>query len=384
MHRSVPKTSSVHRWLRVACVLSAALVGGCAQLGYYAHLAHGQIDLLSRREPIARIIGDPARDPELRRRLALVLDARHFAASVLRLPDNASYTLYADLGRPYAVWNVLATPEFSLKPVESCFPITGCLAYRGHYTREHAQAQADELRAKGFDVDVGGVAAYSTLGWFDDPVLSTMLRWSDAVLVGTVFHELTHQQLYIRDDTQFNESMARFVELQGLREYFHTGPLDEEQSRVEREREHQFTQLVLAARDRLSALYASPLSHEAMREAKRAEFARLKSDYEAMRNTQWHGDRGYDNWFARELNNASLLPFGLYDEAVPAFAALFEDVGRDWGAFHAACRELGYKDAAERRARMRELGDRAIRGTVSHRRGPPGARAPFRSLAAMS
>lgn len=346
--------------LKLAAALVLPLLTGCATLGYYTHLARGQMELLSKRESIAEIVGNPERDPELRRRLSLVLDARRFAASTLHLPDNASYTLYADLGRPYVVWNVLATPEFSLEPVESCFPVAGCVAYRGHYTRERAQTQVETLRREGYDVDMGGVPAYSTLGWFDDPVLSTMMHWSDAVLVGTVFHELTHQKLYVRDDTQFNESMARFVEEEGLRQYFQAGPLDEEQSRVEREREDEFTRLVLAARERLAALYVSPLSHEAMRAAKRDEFARLKSEYETMRDAQWNGDDAYDKWFARDLNNASLLPFGLYDESVPAFAALFEEVGRDWPAFHAACRDLGALNEGERGARMLSLMERML------------------------
>lgn len=313
------------------------------------------MELLSKREPIADIVGNPERDPELRRRLALVLDARRFAIASLSLPDNASYTLYADLGRPYALWNVMATPEFSLEPVESCFLIAGCVAYRGHYSQARAQAQVEDLRRQGYDVDIGGVPAYSTLGWFDDPVLNTMMHWSDAVLIGTVFHELAHQRLYIQDDTVFNESYARFVEQEGLREYFSAGQIDASDSATRRRREGQFTRLVLAARERLAALYALPLSHEAMRARKIEEFTRLKADYATLRTTEWGGAKDYDSWFARELNNASLLPFGLYDASVPAFEKLFADVGRDWKALHAACRELGALPKSERRARMHDL-----------------------------
>lgn len=330
-------------------------MAGCAQLGYYTQLARGQMELLSKRERIADIVGNPERDPELRRRLALVLDARRFAIATLSLPDNASYTLYADLGRPYALWNVMATPEFSLEPIESCFLIAGCVAYRGHYSRARADSQVEALRAQGYDVDIGGVPAYSTLGWFDDPVLSTMMHWSDAVLIGTVFHELAHQRLYVQDDTAFNESYARFVEQQGLSEYFSAGQIDESESATRRQREAQFTRLVLAARMRLAALYALPLSHEAMRLRKREEFARLKSDYVALRDSEWGGAKDYDGWFARELNNASLLPFGLYDEWVPSFAALFEESARDWAAFHAACRALSRLERASRRERMQTL-----------------------------
>lgn len=332
-----------------------ALLSGCAHLGYYAQLAKGQMELLSRREPIAEVVGNPQRDPELRRRLALVLDARSFAVTRLALPDNASYTLYADLGRPYALWNVMATPEFSLEPVESCFLIAGCVAYRGHYSLARAQAQVEDLRRQGYDVDIGGVPAYSTLGWFDDPVLNTMMHWSDAVLIGTVFHELAHQRLYVQDDTTFNESYARFVEQQGLREYFRAGPMDATQSAAQRERERQFTRLVLDARARLATLYALPLSPEAMRIQKAEVFAQLRADYAKLRDEQWHGAQEYDGWFARDLNNASLLPFGLYDESVPAFERLFEDSAHDWKAFHEASRALGALPRKERRARLREL-----------------------------
>lgn len=341
--------------LRAPVLLGAALLAGCAQLGYYSHLARGQIELLSRREQIAHIVGDTKRDPELRRRLVLVLDARQFAVTTLGLPDNASYTLYADLGRPYALWNVLATPEFSLEPVETCYPIAGCVAYRGHYSRVRAMQQVEALRREGYDVDIGGVPAYSTLGWFDDPVLSTMMHWSDAVLIGTVFHELTHQRLYVKDDTTFNESLARFVEQEGLREYFAAGKVDPRDSEQQRERETQFTRLVLASRERLATIYGLPLSPETMRHQKAEEFTRLKSDYARMRDQQWGGDKAYDGWFARELNNASLLPFGLYDEFVPAFERLFEQSNRDWASFHTACLELADLEPEPRRARLKLL-----------------------------
>ncbi len=346
----------MNSWPRLLTLASALLATtGCAHLGYYAHLARGQMELLSRRVPIEQIVGDPQRDPELRRRLALVLDARRFAVTDLHLPDNDSYTLYADLGRSFAVWNVLATPEFSLAPVESCFPIAGCVAYRGHYSRERAQAQAAALRAKGYDVVVGGVPAYSTLGWFDDPVLNTMLHWSDAVLVATVFHELVHQQLYVTDDTVFNESMARFVEQQGLREYFAAGRIDETASALQRSRQRDFTRLMLDTRQRLTQIYSLPLSAGAMRARKAAEFRRLKSRYAELRDTQWNGDPAYDGWFDAELNNASLLSFGLYDQFVPAFERIYEQVGRDWPRFHAACRALGALPADARRQRLQEL-----------------------------
>ena len=340
---------------RLLLTIAATQAAGCATLGYYAHLANGQMDLLARRERIDWIVEDPKRDEKLRQRLALVLDARHFAIRTLQLPDNGSYTLYADIGRPYVVWNVFAAPEFSLEPVEACFPLAGCLAYRGYYDKAHAQKEAKDLREKGFDVDIGGVPAYSTLGWFDDPVLSTMMRWSDANLVGTVFHELGHQRVYVKDDTTFNESYARFVEQQGLLEFMAAGRIAAVESEDERRREAQFVALVIAARRKLGEIYSLPLSPETMREKKAQAFAELRRDYEALRDGPWNGARDYDGWFARDLNNATLLPVGLYDEWVPAFSALFAQAGRDWTRFHAACAEVGRLDTVARKRRLSEL-----------------------------
>jgi predicted aminopeptidase len=254
------------------------------------------------------------------------------------------------------VWNVFATPEFSLEPIESCFPLAGCLAYRGHYDKQRAQKQAQRLRDQGYDVDIGGVPAYSTLGWFDDPVLSTMMRWSDANLIGTVFHELAHQRLFVKDDTIFNESYARFVEQQGLRDLVASGRIGGAlESETARRREAQFVALVIAARRELAQLYSLPLSPQTLRERKAQAFSRLRSDYQTLRDQQWNGAGDYDGWFARELNNASLLPVGLYDEWVPAFSALFAQSGRDWSRFHSACAKLGRLDAVERRQRLAEL-----------------------------
>jgi predicted aminopeptidase len=340
---------------RAILLLATVLVAGCAQIGYYAHLAHGQVSLLSKREPIAKIVADESRDAELRRRLAFVLDARAFAIRNLHLPDNASYTLYADLGRPYAVWNVIAAHEFSLDPVESCFPVAGCVAYRGFYSEERAKRWADDLRAQGLEVDVSGTPAYSTLGWFDDPVLNTMMHWSDTILVNTVFHELAHQQLYVKGDTTFNESLATIVGDEGLRQFLAARGLTAAEAAADRDREAQFTRLVLATRERLAAIYAQPLKPDAMRAAKKAEFERLRVDYGRLRDTAWGGDRRYEGWFSRELNNATLAPFGLYDEFAPAFAALFAESGRDWNAFYAASRRLGDETPEKRKEDMERL-----------------------------
>lgn len=344
------------------CTLFAAifLLTGCSSLTYYGHVAKGQYDVLSRRQPIAELIGDEQQDTTLRQRLTLVLQARQFASTALHLPNNGSYTQYADLGRSHVVWNVFATPEFSLEPLEHCFWIAGCLAYRGYFDEALAQTQAAELRAQGHDVDVGGVPAYSTLGWFDDPVLNTMLRWDDAQLVATVFHELAHQQVFFRDDTALNESFARFVEQEGLRQYALAMPLPGALSYARNGvREAQFVTLMLDTRAQLQTLYAQPLNVETLRAQKQAVFARMQERYRQLRDQDWNGWPAYDAFFARPFNNARLLPFGLYDEWVPAFAALFAAHKQQWPAFYTAAARLAEQPATERRAALD-----ALRGTA--------------------
>lgn len=339
------------RWVPLAAAL---LLNGCSTLDYYGHLAGGQLHLLQAREPIAELLENPSADPELKQRLALAQQARDFASAQLSLPDNDSYRLYADIQRPFVVWNVFATPEFSLSPELHCFPIAGCVAYRGFYSQGRARGAAALLKQQGLDTYLGGVEAYSTLGWFDDPILNTMLRWSDERLVAVIFHELAHQQLYVANDTAFNESFASFVEQQGLRQWRASRGLPAPDGAGERQKQ-QFIALILASRARLEQLYASPRSDEQKRRGKAAEFARLRSEYRQLRDSQWHGDRRYDAWIDAPLNNAKLLPFGLYDRWVPAFAALFDQAGSDWTTFYARAAELGELPAEQRDARLNRL-----------------------------
>lgn len=199
--------------------LMVVLLSGCSSVSYYSQLASGQWQLLRAREPVAEVIADPARPPVLREHLAQSQRARTFASEQLHLPDNQSYRLYADIGRPYVVWNVFATQEFSLSPQNHCFPIAGCVAYRGYYNQGAARGEAALLRQQGMDVSIGGVEAYSTLGWFNDPIMSSMMSWGDERLATLIFHELAHQRFYVKDDTEFNESYASFVEQEGTRQW---------------------------------------------------------------------------------------------------------------------------------------------------------------------
>lgn len=352
---------SLARYGIALSVLGALFLGGCGRVAYYSHLLGGQLELLQARQPIDELLADPSTDPKLRRTLSQVLDARIFAHQVLGLPDNRSYTLYADLGRDYVVWNVFATPELSLSARQWCHPLVGCMAYRGYYQRERAEAFAESLAAKGSDVHIGGVPAYSTLGWFSDPVLNTMLRGGDEALIGTVFHELAHQRLYVKNDTAFNESFASFVEEQGLADYLaQTGTRPSAEAGLKASRQREFVTLVLEAREDLRSIYASDSTDADKLSAKAATFERLRARHAALRDGPWQGYTGYDRWFATELNNARLLPFGLYDERVPAFAQLFADSGRNWPAFYLAVEKLA---ELERKPRDRELDLLASRKT---------------------
>lgn len=338
--------------------LIAASLSGCSTAGYYWQLARGQIELLRARQPIAAVVADPQQDPALRERLGELERARTFAARTLRLPDNRSYTLYADVGRDFVVWNVFATPEFSLHPVESCFPIAGCLSYRGYFAQADAERQAQRLREQGYETFIGGVRAYSTLGWFDDPVINTMMRWSDAQLIRTLFHELAHQRLYVRDDTAFNESFASFVGAQGLSDYLalhEVAGLDEAAEATREQRHHDFVALILDTRRALEAVYAQPLASDAMRQARQAVLDDLAARYRVLRDERWGGYAGYDAWFDEPVTNARLLPYGLYDQWVPAFAALWREHDRDWAEFYEAARALGDRPAAERLRRLQQL-----------------------------
>lgn len=330
------------------------LLNGCASVSYYSQLASGQLQLLRAREPVQNVVNDPNRDATLRAHLAQSQKARAFASEHLHLPDNQSYRLYADIGRPFVVWNVFATAEFSLTPQNHCFPIAGCVAYRGYYSQSAARGEAAIQRLNGMDVSIGGVEAYSTLGWFNDPIINTMMGWGDERLATLIFHELAHQRCYVQDDTEFNESFATFVEQEGTRQWraFRWLPADNASRLKQRD---QFIELVLGTRSRLEILYAQRLPAEQMRERKEAEFERFRRDYRVLRDRQWAGDKRYDAWVNAPLNNARLLPFGLYDQWVPAFAQLFRQVGGDWLKFYAEVEKLGRLPMAERKVALKAL-----------------------------
>ena len=334
------------------------LLGACASARYYAQAVRGQSEMVFQRRDIGAIIAYPTTDPRLAARLALAQRARRFASQHLALPDNRSYTRYVDLHRTFAVWNVFAAPRYSVDPVLHCFPVAGCVGYRGYFSEADAKADADQLRRQGNDVEVGGVSAYSTLGWFADPILSSMLRWDDDELDGTIFHELAHQLIYVKDDTAFNESFATFVQDQGLREWRQSRGLPPQNDRDEA-MESGFTALVLDLRERLKRLYASGVDQTTMEAGKQREIADFRARYAQWRDREWPGEHGYDAWVAAPINNARLVPFGLYDQWTPAFTALFKQSQGQWPEFYQRVRELSRQPKRQRDALLVALNGRA-------------------------
>lgn len=334
----------------------ALLLSGCAGVKYIAQSIGGQWEVLARREPIPQLLEDPATPEPLKRKLAVSLEIRAFASRDLALPDNGSYLSYTDLKRPYVVWNVFAAPELSLEPSQWCFPVVGCVRYRGYFAEADAAAFAQELQAQGFDVYVGGVAAYSTLGWFDDPLLNTVINRSDTGIAALVFHELAHQVLYIQGDSAFNESFAVAVEQEGLRRWLERrgGAEEMRNYRLAKQRHEEFLALVLHARERLGALYAAPLVEDEKRAGKARIFDELRAEYRALKD-RWGGYSGYDAWFAGDLNNAKLASVSTYHQYVPAFQALLRANGGDLAAFYRAAKALGGLPPTQRFAHLQAL-----------------------------
>jgi len=340
----------------VGAVAAVVVAAGCSTLSYYGQAINGHLDVMRRAEPIAARIADPATPPELRARLERVVVIRDFASRELALPDNGSYRTYADLGRPYVLWNVFAAAEFSVEPRQSCFPVAGCVAYRGYYGHVDAEAYGAGLRKDGYDAYVYGVPAYSTLGWFDDPVLNTFVRYPDAELARLVFHELAHQVVYVKGDTMFNESFAVAVEEEGARRWLERNatPAERDAYAAARQRRADFVRLVLRYRERLDALYRETLPDEAKREGKRKRLAEMDADYRALK-ASWGGFAGYDRWFDGGVNNAKLASVATYEELVPAFRALLARENGDLPRFYAAVKALAKLDKPERDAHLAAL-----------------------------
>jgi predicted aminopeptidase len=336
----------------VVTLAAAGSLAGCGTL-YVAQAARGQMQILTARKPIERVLADPKTDPALRKRLEEIRLAREFASRELGLPNNRSYTSYADLKREFVTWTVVATPEFSVEPREWCFPIVGCVSYRGYFRERSAEKYAAKLQAEGFDVMVGGVPAYSTLGKFNDPILNTMMGYGDDELAAIIFHELSHQVIYVAGDTPFNEAFAVAVEQEGLARWLKFRGREKQLERFLARRARHAESLALVGRFRreLIQLYQAPIPEAEKRERKRQVFSRLVAELRAMADTH-----GAESALAAELdgqpNNARLASLATYYECVPGFRRLLAEQDRNLPRFYAVVRGLAKLPREERHARL--------------------------------
>ena len=347
----------------VVLLLTVAPLAGCA--GYYLQAAAGQAALMRARVPVEKVLADPATPATLRRQLLLVDEALLFARLQLALPATKSYRQYADLGRPYVVWNVFAAPEFSLEPRQWCYPIAGCTTYRGWFSEERAQASAARLAVRGDDVFVGGVAAYSTLGWLADPVLNTMLDENDAGLAGLLFHELAHQRVYAPGDTLFNEGFATLVEEEGTRRWLASRSDESSLCNLELRQSRRAAVLGIIAelRTLLAVVYAAETPVELRRQRRAVAFEQARASYARLR-AGWPEPPWFDSWFEPGLNNARLAALSSYEDYVPAFRMLLERDGGDLARFYASVEALGELDPEDRELALQELSQQPV-GSVS-------------------
>ncbi|MGH8566188.1 MAG: aminopeptidase [Gammaproteobacteria bacterium] len=366
-------------------LIGAATLSSCSD--YYAQSVTGQLALLASRTSIDAVVGDPRTPRAVRDKLALILALRRFASQALGLRHNGSYSTYVHVNRRYVAWNVFATPEFSLEPLNWCFPVAGCLSYHGYFSEWRARYSAGFLSNEGNDVYVGGVVAYSTLGWFEDPVTSAMLRWSDLGLAELMFHELAHQTVYAPGDTAFNEAFATTVSFEGVRHWLKRAGRRNALEAFEAEQRHrdEFATLVLGTRGKLQRLYASNRNVFEKRSEKVRIFSELKEAYRALRAT-WGGYEGYDAWMSHGLNNAKLSSLVTYREHVRALENLFDAVNGRFATFHGVARDIARLDPWVRKSCLAALAKRGagfseschLRMSVRHPPSQPviGAPAP--------
>jgi predicted aminopeptidase len=339
----------------ISFILTLVLLG-CQSASYYAQAIWGQVQIMSAEQPVAELLEDPGTPQAVKEKLAYVLAVREFARKELQLPVGSAYLDYADIHRPFVVWNVFAAPELSLEPKTWCYPMVGCASYRGYFARGDAESYASTLSQDGYDVFVSGVLAYSTLGWFDDPVLSTFLQLDNTRLSALIFHELAHRVFYVAGDTDFNESFATAVEEEGMRRWAAASQTLEIFAMHERRQKlrEKFIGLVSRHKNELRAVYASDFSPERKKIEKETVFGALLRDFELEKQRD-PGMAGYTEWFASGLNNAALVPLAAYHDLSPAFQRILNHSDGDLAAFYKECRRLSCLAPAEREERLQRL-----------------------------
>ncbi|WP_226644287.1 aminopeptidase [Microbulbifer variabilis] len=350
---------------RVWLLLVSLYLTGCETVGYYAQAAAGQWRILSGRQPIEKVINATGTSEQLQQQLQLVLQIRAYAAEVLQLPVGNAYSAYVQLDDTYPIWNVLAASEFSLEPKRWCYPIAGCASYRGYFRKSSAEAKANQLYAEGYDVYLGPVPAYSTLGWFNDPILSSFVNWPQERLAGLLFHELAHRRVYISGDTQFNESFATAVSEIALPGWLSSQGLVSSAAQARAET-MSVRQLMAAARRQLRPIYHSSEPDNLKREQKAQVLSRLRQCYRKL-SANWPNPARYQSYIEK-TNNATLALAAEYESQVPAFKQLYLDSG-SWEAFYDAAQRLGGLSKANREERLLQLGDEYHRSNTERKQG---------------
>ena len=334
-------------------VVATVTVSACSSFGYYMDLMAGHTELLEQRKPVSDILANSKTEAKLRKLLTTSQNIRDFASKSLYLPENESYRTYADLKRKYVVWNVVAAKEFSIEPKKWCFIFVGCLSYKGYFSEEEANNYADQLQKEGYDVYVAGANAYSTLGWFDDPLLNTMMYKSEARRAGIVFHELAHQVVYIENDSAFNEAFATAVEQEGVRRWMEKQGDKKQYEKyiINKKRDFQLNQLLKTTREKLKQLYKLKISNQQKRVNKINIFVEMQEQYSKLKKS-WGGVNIYDKWMSQNLNNSHLLLIATYHDLVPSFTALLKNENYNLKKFYSLVEKLG---ALEKKVRNKEL-----------------------------
>lgn len=335
--------------MRFIISIALLLLSGCADLGYYWHSASGHLGVMSDRVSIKKILADETTDPALRERLLQVQEIRAFSIEHLKLPDNDSYRSFVQLDRPYVVQNLFAAPEFSTRLHQWCYPIIGCASYRGYYDEERLEKYATGLEQQGFELHIGKVSAYSTLGWFDDPVLSSFINWPDYRLAGLIFHELTHQQIYIDDDTTFNESLASAVQQAGTELWLEHHGKTEQLERFKRwlVYREQVIELIIRTQEKLNLMYQSDLEDDQKRVSKQEIFDSARHQHQAI--AQQHGvTAGFTRWFTEDLNNAKIGSVAAYNTQVAAFLNILIAHQSNFEHFYAYIKQLSESERGQR------------------------------------
>ena len=333
-------------------ICSTVLIS-CEAIGYYSQAAQGQLSIFLGRQNIEELISSDSFPDDLKHKFKEIEKIKNFARLNLKLPVGDNYSSYVDVNRDYLVWNVFAAPEFSTKPSTWCYPFAGCVSYRGYFSRERALRYAEKLENQGFDVYTGGIAAYSTLGWFDDSITSTVINRSGNQLARLIFHELAHQVVYLPGDTTFNESFATVVENEGLRRWLLSLRQGDsiDKLKLRQVQRQQFVELVTKYRNRLSKVYEAELSDALKREKKLKLQHRMRQEYVLLAE-EWGGDSGYDSWFANSLNNAQLSTVTSYNDLVPNFERLLAKSGGDLEKFYSMVSEIAALDETQRQDKL--------------------------------